>query len=387
MSGIQVRKVESKADYNVFFEFPWRHYAQSPYWVPPLKSARHHTLDRQKNPAWSYMEGDYFIAWRGDKPVGTIAAFINHRHNEVWNEKIGWFGAFEFIQDLEVVQALFSTAEDYLKSRGCTDLRGPATFNLHSEIGILMNKYDRPAILLMPYNYDYYPQLIEQAGYNKVKDVYSWFTDADYLRDEEGISHRLEKINRMIDKVKERSKITVRHGNKKNLRADFEIIYELYNSAWKDNWGFVPLDNRELDAMIKELKTVYDPQMSIYAYVDGNPAGFFVGIPDLNQALHAAYPKPGIPEPLTLLKVLWHWKIRPKINTVRVPLGGIKQEYRKAGVMFVLGAAFFDVFRNSKWQYFDGGWVLEDNEDMNDVLEKSRAHRGHHYRLYQKSLG
>lgn len=386
MGIVTVRKVESKEDYQTFFEFPWRLYADNPYWVPPLKSARKHTLDREHNPSWEYMEGEYFVAWRGDQPIGTIAAFINHRHNDVWKEKIGWFGAFEFIEDPDVAQALLTAAEEYVRAKGCDAIRGPATFNLHSEIGILMNKYDRPPILLMPYNYAYYPTLIEGAGYTKVKDVYSWYTDSEYFNDAEGISHRLQKIDRLVEQVKKRRNITWRKGNKRNKREDFEIIYNLYNSGWKDNWGFVPLTPKELDGMIKELSPVYDPDMSVYVYVNGDPAGFFVGVPDLNQALLHAHPRPGVPEWVSLLQVLWHWKLRSKIDTIRLPLGGIKAEYRASGVMYVIGKAFFEVFKNSKWQYMDAGWILEDNDDMNEVLEQARAQRSHHYRLYQKSL-
>ena len=275
MPSITVRKVENKADYKVFFEFPWRVYADNPYWVPPLKSTRKHILDQEHDASWKYMEGDYFVAWKGDEPVGTIAAFVNHRHNETWNENIGWFGAFDFIDDPEVAATLLKTAEDYVREKGYDAIRGPATFHLHSEMGVLLDNYDKTPILLMPYNHPYYPQHIESAGFSKIKDVFTWTTTSEHLQGSGGPSKRLAQIQRLVEKVQERRKITVRRGNKSNKRQDFEIIYELYNAGWKDNWGFVPLTRAELDAMIKELSQVYDPDMSVLCFGGWRPCRIF----------------------------------------------------------------------------------------------------------------
>jgi len=179
----------------------------------------------------------------------------------------------------------------------------------------------------------------------------------------------------------------MRRGNKQNTREDFQIIYELYNTAWNDNWGFVPLTERELDSMINDLQQIYDPEMSTYVFVDGDPAGFFVAVPDMNQAFKLADPKPGVPEIWSLLKILWHWKIRPKIDTVRLPLGGIKPEYRQStGVVLVLGAAILSMFRDANWQTYDGGWILEDNDPMNELVSNFNAVHGCRYRIYHKVL-
>lgn len=383
---IEVRQVETKADHQIFFEFPWKLYKGNPYWVPPLKSTRKHTLDREHDASWEYLEGEYFIAWRGTEPVGIIAAFINRLHNERWKENIGWFGSFEFIDDPTVAAALLKTAEDYLAAKGCEAVRGPATFTMHAEVGILMDSYDRTPLILMPYNYPYYPQHIESAGYHKVKDLNTWATSKDHIRSEDGVGGRYEKVTRLIDKVKERRNITARTGNKRNPREDFEIIYELYNAGWEDNWGFVPLTKRELDSLIKDLSQIYVPEMSVYTFVEGKPAGFFVGVPDFNQAIHHAYPRPNEPEILALLRVLWHWKLRPKINRVRLPLGGIKAEYRPSGVALVLAFHFFEAFLAGEWSEIDGGWILEDNEMMNGVMHQFNVPQNRHYRMYQKSL-
>lgn len=385
MSQVSVCKVENKSDYQAFFDFPWKVYQDSPYWVPPLKSLRRHTLDRKKSAAWEYIEGDYFVAWRGDEPVGTIAALTNHRHNETWKENIGWFGALEFINDAAVVKALFNTAEDYLRQRGHDAIRGPVTFNFNSEIGILMNSYDRTPLILMPYNYPYYPERIEEAGYHKAKDLITWYNNDAGLTTEGG--QLPLRLRRVVERLIKRGNIVLRSGSRENIRADFEIIYELYNTAWQDNWGFVPLTPRELDELIKDLKQYYVPEITFFAFVGDKPAGFALSVPDMNQVLHRAYPRPGEPEIWTLLKALWHWKIRPKIDSVRVPLLGVKEEFRHLGIEAALMLSLFQkALELTQYQHYDGGWVLEDNDGFNQVAEHTYSKRDRHYRIYEKSL-
>src|SRR5687767_12794606 len=124
---VEVRRVDSKADFETFFRFPWKLYPEKyPCWVSELPSMRRETLDRKHHAAWEYMEGDYFVAWRGEESVGTIAAFVNHRHNQIHEENIGFFGFFESIEDETVAHALLKTADDYLRDKGVTAVRGPA---------------------------------------------------------------------------------------------------------------------------------------------------------------------------------------------------------------------------------------------------------------------
>ena len=176
--ALSVRKVEGDADLRAFFEFPWRVHRDSPAWVPPMLSMRHELLDKQKNPAWQYMAGDYYVAWRGAQPVGTIAAFINHRHNEFHNERIGWFGAFEVLDDQEAATALLDTAAEHVRRLGYEALRGPQTFTTHEECGLLIEGFGRP-VLLIPWNPPRYQAHVEQAGLVKYVDLYSFAMSRD----------------------------------------------------------------------------------------------------------------------------------------------------------------------------------------------------------------
>lgn len=388
MAETVVRKVETDADFKVFFEFPWLLYKDNPYWVPPLKSERRHTLDQEHDASWQYMEGDYFVAWQGAEPVGTIAAFVNHRHNETWNENIAWFGAFEFIDDATVAAALLQTAEKWAQERGCMALRGPATFTLHAEVGVLMSPYDQPPLILMPYNADYYPAHIEAAGYHLEKKLSTWTINPVEFAQDPTVAKQLEKSKRLAKWAMKRNNITWRKGNARNRREDFEAMYEVYNSGWSRNWGFVPLTDKELTALIDGLSNIYDPNLAYYVYADGEPAAFVVAVPDMNQAFRYAYPKPQEPEFLTLLKVLWHWKLRPKINRLRFPLAGISNKHHSTGVIAVGLLGFIETFlaNNPSWHEYDGGWVLEDNNNMNAILRKFTANEGRLYHIYQKNL-
>lgn len=384
MSKVTVRPIKTKQDKKEYFNYPWKLYKGNKYWVPPLKSIRKHELDTEKGAAWEYMDGEFFIADCEGETVGIIAAFINHRHNETWNENIGWFGDIHFINNQDVATALLSAAEEWLKARGVDAIQGPATFTFHSLMGTRIDAFESQPVLLMPYNPEYFPKLIEAAGYEKEMDVYNWRLDYDVLNDTEN-PMRI-RTSRVVEKNNKRRGIEVRRGNPKDKNKDFQIIQELYNTAWKDNWGFVPLTDRELEEMVNDLKDFYEPSMTFFAYVNGAPAGYLLGVPDLNQPIMKAYPRPGEPEIFTLLKVLWHWKIRPVIDGVRVPLLGVKEEYRKIGVDGALFLAAIDRALEVGLNHFDGGWVLETNDDMNKLCTAFNAYIESRYRIYKKNL-
>jgi GNAT superfamily N-acetyltransferase len=381
-SAVTVRKVESREDFKAFFEFPWTLYKGDSNWVPPLLSMRRDLLDKQKNPSWEYMEGEYFAAWRGDKIVGTIAAFINPRHNEFHEEHIGWFGAFDVYDDQEAATALLNTAAEWVKARGYDAIRGPQTFTTHEDVGVLVDGFVRP-ILLMPYNHPYYGTLIANAGFHKAMDVYSF-----HLSRQGAIEHATsDRLERLTKAVMKRNKITVRQIDRKRLKEEFLLFKEIYNTAWDKNWGFVPMTPKELDALVKSLGQFFEPDFAFFADVDGEPAGFIMGIPDFNQVLRLAYPHPGEPEIFTLLKALWYWKINPVIDWVRIPLMGVKEAFRNKGVDAVLYYHVLEALMNSKSiQHSDSGWILEANENMVSIAKSFGSEIYKTHRFYEKKV-
>jgi GNAT superfamily N-acetyltransferase len=379
-----VRKVESQQDLKTFFAFPWHHYRDNPHWIPELPTMRWNSLDKTKHAAWEYMTGEYFIAWQGDQAVGTIAAFVNHRHNEFHNENIGFFGFFECIDDQDAAAALFQAAEDYLRTQGVSAIRGPANFTSNEAYGLLVDGFDLDPVILMPYNPQYYIRLIENTGYEKAMELLSWRND---FKDAAANMKKEERLMGVMRKNAERRQITTRILDNKNKKRDFQIIRSIYESAWEKNWGFVPMTDRELDNMVKDLGFLVMPEYTIFAYVGDQPAGFLLCAPNFNEAIKHVHPRPGLPEPWWLLKTLWHWKIRPKITSMRVLLLGVKEEFRGIGVDATMFLALAEqMVRETRFEWADESWVLETNEDLNRLLERfgARIHRRH--RIYQKSL-
>jgi len=202
--------------------------------------------------------------------------------------------------------------------------------------------------------------------------------------EESGLFERLERITNSIMK---RNRIRIRPVDRKNLKSEFALFKELYNAAWEENWGFVPMTPRELDGMVESLGQFFDPDLAFFGYVDDEPVGFILGVPDFNQVLQRVYAKPGVPEIFSLLKALYFWKINPVIDTARIPLMGVKAEFRKKGVD---AAMYYYILRalmsNPRYQHSDSGWILSTNEQMVSIAKNfgSRIYRT--YRYFEKAL-
>jgi len=380
-SAVIVRKVESAADHKSFFEFPWSVYKDDSNWVPPLLSIRRDILNKKKNPAWEYMEGDYYLALRGEKVVGTIAAFVNHRHNEFHQENIAWFGFFECDNDAEAAAALFKTAMDWVKAHGYDALRGPQNFTTHDECGLLIDGFTRP-IMLMPYNPPYYQKLVEDLGFHKVIDAHSYYYNWKMAE----ARHTESRVDKLTKRIVRNTNATVRQINRKNLKADFVLFKEIYNDAWEKNWDFTPMTDKELDALIESLSAFFDPRLACFVEVDEKVVGFMLGVPDFNQVLQLAHPRPGEPEPITLAKAVWHWKLRPKIDWMRIPLMGVREEYRNKGLDILMMSYFYHTMQNLPYQYMDCGWILESNHNMVGTLKGFGTEIHRTYRFYEKGV-
>lgn len=379
--AVEVRKVESPTDYRMFFEFPWRLYQDDPNWVPPLLSMRRDQFDRKKGAAWEYMTGDFFVALRNGQPVGTIVAYINHRHNEFHDERIGWFGGFEVEDDAEAARALLDAACNWVKAQGYDVIRGPQTFTSHEDTGLLVEGFMRP-VLLMPYNKTYYEQHVLNAGFTPVMDAYSF-----YLSREEALNSGLyERLKRITEAIMRRNKVTARGIDPKNLQREFALFKDLYNAAWEKNWGFVPMTERELDALVDSLGQFFDPKLAFFGYVEDQPAGFVLGIPDFNQVLQKAHAKPGTPELFTLLKALYYWKLRPVMTWTRIPLLGVKPEYRNKGVDAVLYYHVLKAMVEGGYQHSDSGWILAANKEMVSIAKSFGSQIYKTHRWYEKAL-
>lgn len=380
--SLEVRKVVTPAELKVFSEFVWTVNKGDPNWVPNLLSMRHELFNKQKNPSWEYMDGEFFVAYRDGQPVGTVGAVINHRHIEFHQERVGWFGAFDVLDDQEAATALLNAASDWVKAKGFPAIRGPQTFTTHEETGLLVDNFSRP-ILLMPYNKPYYEKLILGAGgFKPILDTVSFTLSAEKARQTE----LLARLKRITESIMKRNKITVRLIDRKNMKQDFVLFKEIYNAAWDKNWGFVPMTPKELDALVASLGQFFDPRLAFFGYVEGEPAGFIMAVPDFNEVLHRAYPHPGEPEPFSLIKALYYWKIKPIIEWARVPLMGVTEAYRAKGVDAVLYYHVLDALLKAGYKYGDFGWILTTNKQMMSIAANFGSEVYKTYRYYERAL-
>lgn len=381
MNPLVVKPVENIEDRKAFLSFPWKVYKDDPYWVPPIFSERLHFTDPKKNPFFEHSEAQLYMALRGDEIVGTIAAFTNGRHNEFQNENVGFFGFFEVLEDYEAAEALLKTAENWAREKGHTALRGPAQWNTNDECGLLVDGFDDSPRILMTYNPRYYVDYVEKAGFKYARDLWAYQLPVKDFMD--NIGERLEKIT---TKILERKEITLRRINMKIYDEEVAKVKLLYNEAWSKNWGFVPMTDGEFDQLADELHDILDPDLTYIAEKDGKTVGFSITLPDLNEPLLKAYPKPNSPEWWTMLKLVWNWKVLKKVSWVRVLVLGVIPEYRTLGIdaLFYYKSAQAAIKKGMKMA--EMSWILDNNDKMNRPIIAMGAEVYKTYRFYEKTL-
>jgi GNAT superfamily N-acetyltransferase len=309
--------------------------------------------------------------------VGRISASADDNFIKFWNQKVGFFGWFECINDQAVANALFQEGEKFFKSEGVEEVRGPASFTSNDDyFGFLLEGYDSPARIAMTYNPPYYLQLTEKAGYTKVKDLFAWYLPAE--------NDPPERIVKIVERTMKRERITIRPLNMKKLFEDAKILQDLYNLIWEKNWGFVPMTDDEFKYQVTKLKDIVWPDFVVFAEVDGKAIGFNLVVPDINQVL------------IKMDGELFSWKTPfalftflfnvGKINDTREMAMGIHPDYRKKGLEALL---YLEALKTGKKRKVKGGelsWTLEDNEGINSGIAAMGGKVIKKYRIYTKKL-
>ena len=375
MGTIEVVEVESGSQLDEFIEYPNRLYRDCKQYVWPLKIERREFFDQQRNPFYKVAKTKLFLAMQDGEVRGRIAICVNYTHNEFHQEKAGFFGFFDCPDDFEIASRLLKVAMITLKKEGMEKMRGPMNFSTNHEIGFLVEGYDLPPTVMMPYNYPYMPRLAEKFGLQKVMDLIGFLITKD-----DPIS---ERIDRVVGKIQQRSGITVRSLNEKDFDNEIHRLLEVYNQAWAHNWGFVPMEPAEFFFQVKQMKQIYDPHMVFIAEYQGKPVAFSVALPDINQALiHLK----GKLLPFGLLKLLWHTKIRNKVLGVRMITMGVIPQFHKRGIdmMFFVNTHKTGLARGYKWAELS--WILETNELMCRSAEAMGAKPYKKYRIMEMPL-
>ncbi len=374
----RIRKVENQQDLMEFIRFPWRVYRDDPYWVPPLISERKAFLDPHKNPFFEHAEVELFLAQKDGETVGTIAAIINDNHNDFHEEKAGFFGLFEVIEDYAVAEGLLVTARDWVKAKGLDVIRGPLNMSINDECGLLIDGFDSSPVVMMTYNPRYYLDFIERFGFVKAKDLYAYLISTDIFNRE--VSKLPPKFLRVSEAARKRAGVRVRRVNMKDFDAEVEKAKAIYNSAWEKNWGAVPMTDAEFDHLAQGLKKFLDPDLLLVAEVDDRPVGVFVGLPDVNQPLLHVN---GRLFPLGWIKYLWY---RRKIDTFRAVIMGVIEEYREKGIDALMYVEAAKVAFRKGYRWCEMSWILEDNVMMNRILQRLGGEIYKTYRIYEMVL-
>ena len=364
----------SPADLDRFIDFPYRLHRGDPTWVAPLRRDVKTLLSRSKNPFFQHAEADYFLAERDGAVAGRIAAIRNDAHGAVHEEEkqVGFFGFFESVNDQAVADALFAAAGDWLRARGLTVMRGPASFSTNDECGLLVQGFDTPPTILMPHNPPYYPELVERAGFTKAMDLlaYQGSGDAPPARLVEGAR-----------KLAQRYRITLRPIDMRKYWEEVALVKKLYNSAWEKNWGFIPFTDAEMDHLAKQLKPVVVPDLVVFAEMKGELIGFAITLPDFNQALK--HNPSGRLFPFGLLKILWH---KRKISRARTLTLGVLPKYRRTGTDALLYEWTWRHGNAHGLFWCEASWLLETNHAIRNGMERLGFRPYKTYRMYDRAV-
>lgn len=371
-TAVQVRPVETLQEREAFIRLPWALYAGDRFWVAPLLRDMRRMLDPEVHPFHRHSEVRLFVAWRGDRPVARIAAIHNRNHEGFHGEPVGFFGFYETPDDRAVSDALLDAAGAWLRERGLETMRGPASFSTNETAGLLVEGFDGPPLVLMPYNPPFYEDLLEAYGLRPVKTLLAYYIDnqtpPEYLVRAAGI-------------VRKRTGVRTRAVAMKRFEEELGTIRRIYNSAWEKNWGFVPMTDAEFEFLAEELKPIVDPNLArIAESPGGEPVGFALALPDFNEVLQKLN---GRLFPFGILKALWY---RQKIHRMRVITLGLLEEYRGKGVDALLYLDMIEKGAARGIEFAELSWVLEDNEAMRKPLERLGGEVYRRYRLYDVAL-
>ncbi len=380
-SPVEVTALRGRRDRNRFVDLPYRLHRNDPNWVPPLRRDMQRLLDRRRNPFFDHGEACFWLAWRDGTPVGRISAQINQLHLETHRDETGNFGLIEAVDDQAVFAALQRAAENWLRERGMRRILGPYSLSMNDDIGVLVSGFETPPMVGMPYTPPYYADRLVAEGYAKAKDLHALrVTLADV------VTTHLHHLERVTARLRAEGRIAVRPLDPARFAEEIRLALDIYNEAWTQNWGFLPVTEREAKQIIDQLAPVLPPQSVVFALADGEPAAMLVALPNLNELVADLG---GRLFPINWLKLLWRLRFR-KPKTARVMLTGVRQRYRRSALSMALVtmmlAQILEAARRAKIEMVEFSWILEDNKPSLEGCHAIGAQLAKLYRIYAKAL-
>jgi len=377
--SLDIISVESSRDLRRFIDLPWKIYnpVDHPQWVPPLRIAVADALDKKANPFYKTADRQLFLALRDGKPVGRIAAIENRAHNEFHQDRVGFFGFFECKDDQEAAAALFGRAEKWLTERGLDTVRGPMNPSTNHECGLLVGGFEQHPMIMTTWNPQYYPALIENAGFAKAKDLLAYY----FAMTGEHAFEMPERVTALAKRALGGKNLVFRDLDRKDFKAEVDRGWEIYNSAWESNWGFFPMSQESFYHEAKFLKYIVLPEFAFMAEVDGEPAGIMIVVPDLHHVYKAI--GNGRLFPTGLFKLL---AMKKKLKTGRVMILGAKPEFRNRGIFAIFASEMFRRGKLAGGVGVEASWILEDNDKLNLPLRSMGAKEYRRWRIYDRAV-
>ncbi len=376
--GLSVRPVRDKADLERFIHVPMRLNARDPAWIAPLMMDRRDSLSAKSNPFFAHAEVEMWLASRDGRDVGRISAQIDELSPADPAGKTGAFGLIAAEDDAEVFAALFREAEAWLAARRVQIARGPFNLSINEEVGLLIDGFDTPPMVLMGHDLPYAAARVEEQGYAKAKDVYAYIAEV--------AGHRAGAMlqRAMRDPLEG---VVVRMLDMSRYEAEVATLTEILNDAWRHNWGFTPTTEAETRHLAQAMRPIVDKRLIWFAEIDGVTAGVIVSLPNINEAIADL---DGRLLPFGWAKLIWRLKVSG-LKTLRVPLMGVRRAYAHTlqGRMLpfqMIGALNREAAKLG-YERAEFSWILEDNRPMRRICEAAGAKAYKTYRLYEKAIG
>lgn len=377
--SIQIREHTPGQDVGDFIAAANEVYRFDPAWIPPLDFEFKQRLSPKHNPFFNRAEVALFTAWKDGRIAGRISASIDREWLRLWQDDTGFFGFFDTIDDQKVATALLEEAEGWLRRRGMKRAMGPFSLYPNEEVGVLIEGFQYPPVLMMAHSRPYQGKLAEGAGYEKEKDLYCWrYTDRTPFT---------PRALKAWEQIKSLPEVKLRSMNMSRFDEEIRTIMDIYNDAWEGKWGFVPALPDEIEKMAKDLKLLTDPDIAFMAEVNGKPMGMCIMFPNLNEVIRDFEGKLA---PANWAKLLWRLKVRHPRSS-RLMLLGIKREVRANVKRYggLSAAMYVEVAKRGIGKGYRWGelsWTREDDAPINLGIRAMGAELYKKYRVYRKAL-
>jgi GNAT superfamily N-acetyltransferase len=378
LQELEVSAVRTTAERDAFVAFVQDHYRGDPNFVPPILVERRDFLDPRKNPFLRHARVELFLARRHRNLVGRVAAIDNPHYNQFHNTQVGFFGMFETVDDPAVAGALLDAAQGWVKGQGHKAMLGPMNLSTNHECGLLVEGFEYPPSMMMPYNPAYYAGLLEANGFRKAKDLWAWELSTAVAPP--------EKVVRAAERVRAQEGVTLRPLSLEHFSRDLRTIKSIYNAMLERNWGYVPMSEEEFDFLAQRFRplTLLRSELCFIAEVKGEPVAFSITLPDANVGLKAAGGRlTSFGVPIGLARLAWKTRANDRL---RVLMLGIKPGFQKRGVDAALYIETLRVARKLGYSGGELGWTLEDHDLMNRSIESMGARRYKTYRIYDRKM-